>query len=121
VQNNHCRLSSSTSSPHDQTRQHTIEEIAVKKSVRVKHKECGKPGEIVRAMLIRDGDRSLWIDTSGEEPTEGDVDLVQEWPKDKQRRVVRQLEVSTDGFVDDMGHYECATVYKVVEKRGAAG
>ena len=37
-----------------------------------------------------------------------DEDFAQVWPKSKQQRVVRQLEISTDGYVDDKGHYQSA-------------
>lgn len=92
-------------------------EILVKRSVRVQHIARGPPGEKLTAIFANDGGRKLWISISGEEPT--DVDQAQKWPTDKQKRVVRQLEVSEDGELDDKGHYLDAVVYKVTEKKGA--
>ena len=87
----------------------------MKRSFRVTHVRHGSPGEKLKAIFTNDRDRRLWISISGEGPT--DEDYAQVWPKRKQQRVVRQLEVSTDGRFDDKVHYQNADVYKVVEKK----
>lgn len=117
VQDIPCRLLSGVSSLDNSFAQKAVGEILVKKSVRVKHIDHGPPGEKLRAIFTHDGDRKLWISISGKEPTE--EDQVQKLPKSKQKRVVRQLEVSEDGEVDDKGYYLEAVVYKVTERKGA--
>ena len=114
-----CRLVSNLSSLDNSDAQKGVGEILVKKSVRVKHTDHGPPGEKLRAIFTNDGDRQLWINISEEEPTK--EDYAQKWPKSKQKRVVRQLEVSEDGEVDDKDHYLEAIIYKVTEKKGAGG
>lgn len=49
-----------------------VGEIIVKKSIRVKHGLHGPPGEKLRAIHTRDGDRQLWISFSGEDHTAED-------------------------------------------------
>ena len=128
VQNSQHRFTSGDSSPHNQPtripqtnsmRTKPFGEIAVKKRSRATEAENAPPGEKLKAILGNDGDRRVWISISGEEPT--DEDLAQAWPKRKQKRVVRQLEVSDDGCVDEDGHYERAVIYKVAEKTGTGG
>jgi hypothetical protein len=128
VQNNQHRFASADSSPHNQPT-HILQtnsiitksfgEIVVKKRFRVTEAQNAPPGERLKAIFGNDGDRRVWISISGEEPT--DEDFAQVWPKRKQKRVVRRLEVSNDGCVDEEGHYESAEIYKVAEKRGTGG
>ena len=86
-----------------------------KQSVRLTHPKRGPFGErrpfgerIKVISTVDHKDKHYWITYDGKEPT--DKDYAQVWPKERQKRVERHLELG-DGLA----------VVRVVEKKGADG